>query len=432
MTTWRRVTVAGVLVGAAVLQLASPHTAAACGGCFAPSSSVTVVTAHRMAVSISATQTTLWDQIQYAGAPDGFVWILPVGAGASVELADNDFFGALEAMTAPVLQLDPWLAPFCGPPPECWCCAGAAPMTPDPASVTVHHEGTLGPYETATIGSADPDALITWLREHGYAIPDSARPIIQHYVGEGMDFVALRLGYTYGVQQMQPVRVTVSGLNPIFPLRMVAAGVSDEVELLLWVIADGRWEAANFRNDVIDFDRLTYDWDSGRFDYDEVFRSTVADPAGVWVTESTVSVSPLARDWSWRAPPTWEERTPSAEDVGRATSTLAAPMVTRMRTVIGAAALDRDLVLQAGPDERVSSDIRVQRATGTPPACPPPWWTDCGEPPDYSGSGSGSSRASPSTAGGTCSAAHARAPTSGLASLVLAAAAVLARRRRLR
>jgi hypothetical protein len=43
--------------------------AAACGGCFHPENQkeTTLVTAHRMALSVSVEQTVLWDQIKYAG-----------------------------------------------------------------------------------------------------------------------------------------------------------------------------------------------------------------------------------------------------------------------------------------------------------------------------------------------------------------------------
>ena len=77
------------------IPFALPRLAAACGGCFAPTGTPNIVTAHRMAVSLSATETTLWDQIQYAGAPADFVWVLPVAPGVEVQLADNAFFEAL-------------------------------------------------------------------------------------------------------------------------------------------------------------------------------------------------------------------------------------------------------------------------------------------------------------------------------------------------
>src|SRR5262252_6569636 len=70
--------------------LAVSHEARACGGCFTvgvgPKTESTVVTGHRMALAVSTTQTVLWDQIQYSGDPKEFAWVLPVHAGAHIEV----------------------------------------------------------------------------------------------------------------------------------------------------------------------------------------------------------------------------------------------------------------------------------------------------------------------------------------------------------
>src|SRR5262245_52998088 len=52
--------------------------AAACGGCFVPPLESTLVTGHRMILSISQQETTLWDQIEYTGEPTSFAWVLPI------------------------------------------------------------------------------------------------------------------------------------------------------------------------------------------------------------------------------------------------------------------------------------------------------------------------------------------------------------------
>src|SRR4051794_4637891 len=93
---------AGVLALASALL--SPKDARACGGCFHEPSQTetesTVVTGHRMAFAVSLDHTVLWDQIRYAGAPSSFAWVLPIKAGAYVELSNDAWFEALEAATA--------------------------------------------------------------------------------------------------------------------------------------------------------------------------------------------------------------------------------------------------------------------------------------------------------------------------------------------
>src|SRR5262245_24874343 len=97
-----------LVVGAAVAVLAATiptNDAHACGGCFheqnptTPQTQSAVVTGHRMALAISPTQTVLWDQVQYAGSPEDFAWVLPVKPGAWLEVATDAWFDVLEAAT---------------------------------------------------------------------------------------------------------------------------------------------------------------------------------------------------------------------------------------------------------------------------------------------------------------------------------------------
>ncbi|HTJ84322.1 MAG TPA: DUF2330 domain-containing protein, partial [Polyangiaceae bacterium] len=76
----------------------------ACGACFIPPGEPTVVTGHRMAMTVSPTQSVLWDSIQYSGAPEDFAWVLPVKKGARIEAANAAFFEVLEGLTATRIQ----------------------------------------------------------------------------------------------------------------------------------------------------------------------------------------------------------------------------------------------------------------------------------------------------------------------------------------
>jgi len=100
--------------------------------------------------------------------------------------------------------------------------ASAALGGDDP--VTVIAQSVVGPYETATLRSTDPLALENWLLGHGYEIPAAVKPIIDAYVTEGFDFIAMRLLPLCGVRAMQPVRIVAPGADPTLPLRMVRRG----------------------------------------------------------------------------------------------------------------------------------------------------------------------------------------------------------------
>jgi hypothetical protein len=288
-----------VLVHATIAVLAAgsvlvvPRSARACGGCFhqpAPTQ-VTVVTGHRMAFSVSPQQTVLWDQIEYSGDPEDFAWVLPVMAGAKVELSHDQFFAALDALTDPVIT---------GPDPQCgggssgFACGSsasgnasfAAAGSGGGSSVQVLSQSVVGPYDTVTVHSTDPNALYDWLSVNGYAVPASMHPVIDAYVAGGFDFLALRLAPGQGVQAMQPVRVVTPGASLTLPLRMVAAGAGAQVGVTLYVIGEGRYEAQNFPNATVDDSKLVWLHTQNISNYEPLAESAMQAGGGrTWLTE---------------------------------------------------------------------------------------------------------------------------------------------------
>jgi len=303
-----------------------------------------------MVVSINDSETTLWDQFEYAGDPDDFVWVLPVSGGEEVDigLADQSFFQYLADQTAVTLT---------GPAPRgsssgfsLGCAASSAPASADETrSVTVYSSEVVGPYETAVIGSEDANSLTDWLAENGYVIPEALEPTIAHYVDEGMSFAVLRLAPNAGVSQMQPVRVTTPGTHVSFPLRMVAAGIAESVALELYIIAEGRWEAQNFPNAMIPASELAYDLNAGIFNYDEVAADLLAAGDGrTWLTEfsdlvygPSVGAVYYTDDTGEHSP--YDDWYVATRDLPGSTDVT----VTRMRADLPANALAEDLILQA-------------------------------------------------------------------------------------
>ncbi|MEZ4307199.1 MAG: DUF2330 domain-containing protein [Polyangiaceae bacterium] len=319
----RRAT-AGLLASFALLSsLALPSgDASACGGCFSGGGEPTIVTAHRMALSISTERTVLWDQIQYQGDPEEFAWVLPVRPGTTIELGSDAFFEALDAATRvnvfrpqnafcesgfdedSYYDNDDWGGGrYMGACSMTGCSAGleagdgrssdgsggggggtfGEDAPPDPVNVV--HEESIGPYEAVILSSNEPGALYDWLLSHGYAIDASMEPTIDQYEAEGFYFVALRLIPGAGTHQMRPVRVTSPGAAPTLPLRMVAAGAGASIGLTLFMIGEGRWEASSFPNDQVDTSQLQWSFDESRSNYSELRLRTLGKRQGeTWLT----------------------------------------------------------------------------------------------------------------------------------------------------
>jgi hypothetical protein len=314
---------------AATAVFLRPATSIACGGCFhppdpppqpmMPNDTPSVVTDHRMVFSVSQTQTILWDQVRYQGNPKEFAWVLPVHAGAKLELSHDAWLAALDAATRPMVQ-SPSIT--CPPPPSNatgysggggggGCGFGSTksfgfsfdaaydPGSDDGGSDLVYMDGNgvmvleqsvVGPYAVVTLRASNGDALGPWLRSNGFDVPPNVDPIVKAYDAEGFDFIAMRLKPGANVQAMQPVRVITQGADLTLPLRMVTAGVGANVGLALWVISEGRYEIDNFPNATITDAEISWFGYQSRSNYAELAVQKMAAGGGkTWLTECVTS-----------------------------------------------------------------------------------------------------------------------------------------------
>ncbi|MCA9590309.1 MAG: DUF2330 domain-containing protein [Myxococcales bacterium] len=323
--TRRRTWLAGAATLAALVA-SSPHDADACGACYSQTSESTIVSDHRMALSISLDRTILWDQITYQGSPSEFAYVVPVRRGTYLEASNDAWFTALDAATRPIImQPQPKATPgggyngggqygsdYGGGHGDSYgaasggggCCAMASSSTlaesgrganagqadpsnagsgaaPAPPPVEVVNQEVTGPYETVTVRSTDPDALNAWLTDHGYAVPPESAPIIAEFVQNGFDFIALRLRPFARVRAMQPIRIVSPGADTTMPLRMMKIGAGAKLGITLWVIGEGRYHAApKFTNAPIDFDKLIWDFNQSRSNYQELSAAAMATDGG--------------------------------------------------------------------------------------------------------------------------------------------------------
>jgi len=285
----------------AALLAGSERSASACGGCFHdPNEIDTVITDHRMILSVSPQQTTLYDQIEFQGAAASFAWVLPVKGTVTVGLSSDLLFASLDQLTASQVVPPP---ANCPPPPSCesffgfngpTAAEGAAAEDAGAArtSVTVTSQQQVGPYETVQLHSTDPNALQNWLTAHGYAIPSSVAPVVAEYVAGGFDFLAMKLVPGQGVTAMRPVRVTSQGASPVLPLRMVAVGTGSTTGITLWVVGDSRWQPQNFPFFTITDSEIAWDWTTGSSNYETVRLSKEAALGGKgWQVESSLDLA---------------------------------------------------------------------------------------------------------------------------------------------
>lgn len=384
--------------------------ASACGGCFIPTENPTVVTDHRMLLSVSKDQSTLYDQIKYAGNPSSFAWVLPISGTVEVGLSADIVFQAIDGMTQTQITPPPQ---NCPPPPDCGF-RGSATSAPNAGAedsagggVTVTKREVVGPYETVQLKATDPGSLAKWLSMNGFNVPPDVQPVVDQYVNEKYDFLALKLVPGKTVQDMRPVRVTTKGASSVLPLRMVAAGTGATVGIGLFVVAEGRYETQNFPSFVIPTSDIAWDWTQNKSNYTEIrAEKTAAAQGKAWEIESSTLLSTSnvtnavengyyynpqggpgggpAADPETRAQ---EAYLPVKDEQGNVIKTAqqvrsedlatlfhgipaATARVTRMRADLAHAALNADLVMTASKDQSVLSNIRQLTKEINEPLCP--------------------------------------------------------------
>lgn len=387
--------------------------AQACGGCFQPpvvSEKSTVVTDHRMVLSVGNGKSTLYDQFRYQGRPEDFAWVLPIAGEVEVGLSSDALFAGLDAITETTIVRPPQNCPT--QPADCnggggvGCASTTASFTSfeDSAgntapTVTVTRQEVVGPYQTVQIQSKDPGALAQWLKDNGFEIPPEVRPVVEQYVAEHFNFLAVKLRPGQGVQAMRPVRVTSKGPTVVLPLRMVTAGVASSVGITLWTVAQGRYEPQNFPLFYIPTSEIGWSWAQGRSNYTDLrlekakpfvgrgfeLESSVEIPTGVFPASQSSSgfPSPVSPSYEndYRLPPDVAgNKSPSqllSEDLAALFSDQfgTTSRVTRVRADLSKAALSEDLVLSASVEQIALSPTRTITGELDEPICPV--WVGC-------------------------------------------------------
>jgi hypothetical protein len=412
------------LVAAAGLAVvAEARDASACGGAFTVSniveSQVTQVTGHRMILSISTNQTTLYDQIQFSGDPSSFAWVLPVKGVATVGLSSDALFENLDLDTQVTID-----APVIDCVATCPSGGGTGGGSGSSGPVTVVAQQVVGPYETVQLQSKNPNALTDWLTSHGYGIPSDIAPVIAAYVSAAFDFVALKLVPGKGVRAMKPVRVTTPGAGPVLPLRMVAAGTGTTTPITLWILGEGRYQPTNMPTFEVEPSKLVWDWDTGTSNYATLkangFTATggkgwcleYAQPTSMYMLEAQLmSLVGETPDMSGYADAMGMNAQQNlSDDLAALFSNIPESdlWITRLEGQLSRAALTADLQIGASPDQSpVQNELEATHTTGTTPSC------DCGFG-GGSGVGAGSAESPGSNRSGSCGVASDRGATGAL------------------
>jgi hypothetical protein len=286
----------------------------------------------------------------YAGNPSEFAWVIPVPATPTDVVSHETaiLFDELNELTKPRF----FVFQGVGFPGGCGCGGLASDMSGSavPGVVEVEAAGRAGIFEWVALTSTGSDALLDWLNDNGYGVPAEANDILDGYIQDGMHFLALRVGEPDQVEnegdvEIPPIQFTCQTSQRFYPMAISQISAADETEVLIYILADHRAEAANVSNALVFRQGITYDPATYTSNYVSMFDQALATWDGVvLVTESAYPVSEGWLSSIW----------PQAPDV------LDSRFLTRMRTIIARDQMELDFVFQdTADDAEISSKFSI-------------------------------------------------------------------------
>jgi hypothetical protein len=286
---------------------------------------------------------------RYEGQPTEFAWVLPVPATPTDVVAhqDSSLFDTLDEQTRPRFFLMGGMGagPF-GMGIPCGCAAGGMAAGEGSKELETHVEasGTAGVFDWAALSSTGSDSLEAWLRDNGFAVPETAGPILDRYIQQDSKFLAVRVHDPDALQrtgqtEVPPIQFTCQTTRRWYPMVISKVSAAAEIEVIVYVFADKRAEAANVPTVAIDRDAVKYDPKTATVNYNQVFDATIAQAGNMaLVTEFTTPFGfyrsdPRPQMSVWYAA-LWPEA--PADVAGQAA------VLTRLRTLVGPAQIAED------------------------------------------------------------------------------------------
>lgn len=275
--------------------LATPRPAQACGGLFCNATQPVVQSGEHIVFAVDASAETVRAiiNIQYTGAAPDFAWILPLQSEPSrIAVGPTSLFRTIDRLIGPqfILQQDPDEGQ-CRFPPFQSVDAGAPSDSGVGSGVQVLGQQTVGPYESVVLSSTDPEATRSWLTTNGYNVTEDMIRLVVPYLQKGDVLLALKLRNGQGVEDIQPVDLTMAGTLACVPIRLTAIAALDDLELKITMLSQtGRAIPTNYRHLELNFAAL--DWTNPAAFYSGLV-ARAADEAGgnAFVTEYAGSSS---------------------------------------------------------------------------------------------------------------------------------------------
>ena len=243
--------IAAALLGTLLL---APAHALACGGFFCNQATLEAIDQkkERILFTVNGDDTvTTVVEVSYEGESTGFSWVVPVSDVPTLDVVAPSTLRLLDMATSPTII--PPSIEYPEQDNEDWWgdddddddLASDDDDAADDDPVDVVDLPVVGPFDPEVVSSNDAGALIEWLNDNGYLITPEMEPFIAEYVASGTKFLCMKLAPDAGVEDIAPISMTYPGTQPMIPLRLTAVGAEPDMQVLVFIAGEARYEPAN-------------------------------------------------------------------------------------------------------------------------------------------------------------------------------------------
>ena len=144
--------------------------------------------------------------------------------------------------------------------------------------VAVLSREDVGPYDTVVLSSTSTPELLTWLNDNGYDQPPESAELFDHYVKQGMTFVALKLRQEANVGDIQPLVLEMDHAEACVPLVLTRVAALEDMPVLIYTLAAAQTAPKNWFRVEVNAHRI--DWLRGGSNYAALVTEAIDEAAG--------------------------------------------------------------------------------------------------------------------------------------------------------
>ncbi|MBK9752605.1 MAG: DUF2330 domain-containing protein [Nannocystis sp.] len=284
--------VSGLAVLSAACMAMTPNAAEACGGTFCdggiPGPMPVDQTGENVIFVIGDTESEVHIQISIDPETnaENFGWLVPLTAVPEFSVGSQPLFDAIRAASVPLYDITTTVE-------DCGGGFGTDGVSSDPSGASISDRGSggtsgaesdtsgptvlleeaVGAFQVAVLADKEVGPIKMWLEDNGYLWDAKAEPILMQYLAEGNVIAALKLRTSATVADVHPITLRYASNETCFPLRLTRIAAVEDMDIRVFVLADGRAAPTNYRHVLVN--PLKIDWLNRATNYKEVITNAV-------------------------------------------------------------------------------------------------------------------------------------------------------------